>query len=458
MGLLSIGKVAAICILLAGLTSPSMAQVGQPGQQGSPGATNALGFSLEDFFTAAINYSPQLQIAEERMNIGGARKRAATGRLLPQLNANANVSDNRRMRAGFPIDEFDGERYNMQLSQILFNWQEFAARKQATLIESQLEAEYYAELANLLTDVAEKYFDVLQAEDALTSIRSELNAVTSQLELIQSYYDRQLAQITDLYDAQAQLAAVQAEQLSLQSELDLAREALRAESGVTAGQLFRLDDTAEIPVVEETIEYWVQQARDNSHVIRAGEYARLAAGEAVSSKRGAYMPRVNLIVQRQDTDLGFDNAPINKTDTTYVGVSVSIPLFAGGSNRAAVSEAMSQERIAENELRQVQLDVSERTRAAYLLVKASETRTQAARRLVESTALSAEARQRGFELGTVNSVDVLNALRDQFQAERDLQRTRYEHVKVLLALKRETGTLTAEDLMEVGGWLIEPAN
>ena len=75
---------------------------------------------------------------------------------------------------------------------------------------------------------------------------------------------------------------------------------------------------------------------------------------------------------------------------------------------------------------------------------------------MESTALSAEAMQQGFELGTVTSVDVLDALRDRYQAERDLQRTRYEHIKFLLLLKRETGTLEAEDMLEVGSWLIPP--
>jgi len=37
-----------------------------------------------------------------------------------------------------------------------------------------------------------------------------------------------------------------------------------------------------------------------------------------------------------------------------------------------------------------------------------------------------------------------------------LQRTRYEHIKYLLVLKRETGTLEAEDMLEVGSWLIPP--
>ncbi|MBT8147763.1 MAG: TolC family protein [Gammaproteobacteria bacterium] len=437
--------------LLVNWTPSALSQL----ESSIPAATNSLGFTLEDFFTSAINYSPALQIAREQLDIGSARKRAATGRLLPQLNANASVSDNDR-DDGVTRNEFDGERYNVQLNQILFDWQEFANRRQASYIEDQREAEYYARLGTLLTEVAAAYFDVLQAEDALTSIRSELNAVTTQLTLVESYYERQLTQITDLYDAQAQLAAVQAEELALQTDLAIAREILRSLAGVTPGALYRLDDEIDVPELEESITYWVNQAQVNSPLIQAGQFAREAAREGVSSRRGAYMPRVNLVVQQQNTNLGFDNAPISETDNTYLALNVSIPLYAGGSNRAAEREAISLKSIADNELRQVQLDVSERTRAAYLLVKASETRTEAARRLVESTSLSAEARQRGFELGTVNSVDVLNALRDQFQAERDLQQTRYDHIKMLLELKKEAGILTAEDLLEVGGWLIGP--
>lgn len=440
-----------LCSVIAAWPPSLFAQV----ERVTPRVTNALGFTLEDFFTAAINFNPELQIAQEQLNIGSARKRAATGRLLPQLNANASVSDNERDDGSNQTD-YDGERYNVQLIQILFDWQEFAGRKQASYIEDQREAEYYVQLGTLLTEVAGAYFDVLQAEDALTSIRSELNAVTTQLTLVESYYERQLAQITDLYDAQAQLAAVQAEELALQTDLEIAREVLRSLAGITPGALHRLRDEVNVPRLEESVGYWVDQANASSPLIRAGEYARQAAEVGISARRGAYMPRVNLILQQQNTNLGFDNAPLTETSNTFIGLNVSIPLYAGGSNRAAVSEATSLKNIADNQLRQVQLDVSERIRASYLLVKASETRTEAARRLVESTSLSAEARQRGFELGTVNSVDVLNALRDQYQAERDLQTTRYQHIKLLLELKREAGVLTADDLLEVGGWLMEP--
>ena len=439
------------CLGLASIVPlPTMAQ--------DSDSTVKPGSTLEDFFSAAIEFSPTLSIAEEGLNIGSARRRAANGRLLPQVSARASVSDNRSQAQGLNRQTFDGERFSVQLTQTLFNWQAFAARSQAYLIEDQLEAEYYGELANLLTEVAEKYFNVLQSEDALESIVSELEAVSNQLDQIQSLYDRQLARVTDLYQVQASLAAVEAQQLQLQVQLALSREALFSVSGLTAGELSGLRENADIPPLENSISFWVSQAKKNIHQIKAQKFAVSAANKRIDERRGAYMPQVNFIVQRQDSNLGFENRLINQTETTYLGLDLSIPIYAGGSNRAGISEAASQHRIAESQLRQIELQASESVRSAYLQVQSAETLIQAAQKLVDSTTLSSTAMQRGFELGAVTSVDVLNALRDQFRSERDLQQVRYEHVKYILLLKRETGLLTADDMLEVSGWLEAPLN
>ena len=410
------------------------------------------GSSLEDFFTAAINYSTELRIAEENLNIGSARKRAASGQLLPQINAGASVSDNRINQLD-QFRQFDGERYYLSLTQVLFNWQVFSERKRASFLEDQLEEEYYYQLATILTDVADRYFNVLQASDALDSIDSEINALTNQLEQIQSLFDRQLAQLTDVYQGQASLAAAQAEKLRLEAEQALTRESLRSVSGLEVGPLYRLSDSSSVPDLEYTQQYYVDQAQEKNHLILASKSALRAAQERVSGQKGAYAPTVSFIAQRQDSDVGFDNLPIARTDNTYVGLNLSIPIYRGGTNRAAVSEALSIQNIAEYEVRASELETRERVRAAYLLLEASRTQIDAAQILVESTALASEAMQQGFTLGTVTSVDVLNALRDQFRAERDLQRTRYDQIEYFLLLKRETGALTAEDMIEVGEWL-----
>jgi outer membrane protein len=135
---------------------------------------------------------------------------------------------------------------------------------------------------------------------------------------------------------------------------------------------------------------------------------------------------------------------------------VSVPLFAGGSNRASVREALSQRNIAESQLEQASLDIYERARTSYFQVKAGESRIAAAQLLAESTDTSYTAMQRGFELGTVTSVDVLNALRDRFNAERDLQRARYDHIRATLMLQRDAGTLSAEDMQTISDMLNTP--
>ena len=410
------------------------------------------GSSLEEFFSAAIKFNPTLQIASENLKISSARRKAAIGQLLPQISAGANISDNNAEQFNRTQD-FTGERYFFGLSQTLFNWQQFALRKQAHLLEDQSEEEYYYQLAVLLTDVADRYFSVMQARDALESIASEIEALRSQFEQVQNLFDRQLAQVTDLYQVQASLAAAEAQQLQLEADLALSRESLRSISGLEIGPLLQLREDIEISPLEFDQTYYVQQAQERNNRILAGEYALKAATEGVAERRGAYMPQISLIAQRQDSNVGFENLPINRTDNTYIGLNVVIPIYAGGRNRAAVSEAISRKSIAEYELRATQLQARELVRSAFLQVKASDAQTDAASILVESTALSSQAMQQGFSLGTVTSVDVLNALRDQYQAERDLQRIRYDHIRYLLLLKRETGTLAAEDMLEIGSWL-----
>ena len=424
--------------------------------------TNSLvvGESLEDFFSAAIDFNPSLRIAEEGLNIGRARERQAEGQLRPQLRANANITENARnsfSQFGQPIsEEFVGERFSVSFQQVLFNWQAFAARRRATKIENQREAEYYYELSKLLTDVAERYLNVLFAQDSLTSVAAEVDAVSNQLNQIQSQFSLQLAQITDVRQAEASLAAVEAEQLRLQVELAVAQEQLRAITGIEAGELYILREASALPEAENDMQFWIDLAASNNQQIRARRYALEAAEESISETRGAYMPQVNFFATRQESNVGFDNRFLGDTDNTFIGVDVTIPIYAGGANRARESEARAQRNIAENELRQTELDAEASVRSAYLQVQSSKLLTEAAGRLVESTRLSSDAAQNGFELGAVTNVDVLNALRDQFQAERDLQRARYEQINYLLLLKREAGTLDAGDIVEISRLMVAP--
>jgi len=57
-----------------------------------------------------------------------------------------------------------------------------------------------------------------------------------------------------------------------------------------------------------------------------------------------------------------------------------------------------------------------------------------------------DSTQTGYNLGSRNIVDLLNAQRDLYQAERNLSSSRYDYILNSLRLKQMAGTLIEEDL------------
>jgi outer membrane protein len=442
-----------IGMLLGGATLPLTAFAAKAPPP--PKTTYAIvGGSLNDFFTAALNNSPDLAVAREQWNVSSARKDQATGQILPQVSATAGVSNNNYTTNSTGLMTYRGENYAVGVNQVLFNWQAFLGRRQASLIENESEAQYYVTLANLLTQVADQYLQVLQAEDALRSVNSELGAITNQLKQVQTQYNLKLARITDLYATQARVASTQADKVVIESQVTINRENLRATTGIDVGALRRLPDTLQIEPMQETLELWLQRTRTNNKDLVAHQLALQAADKQVSATRGTYLPQVSLAYQYQDTNLGFNNQLLSeRTTSNYVGINVVVPIFAGGSNRARVREAFSMRDIAESQLRQTEIEVLAHTRTSFAQAKTGESRVTAGEALAESTATAYTAMQRGYELGTVTTVDVLNALRDRFAAERDLQRARYDLIRARLTLRRDSGSLTADDIRDVNNLL-----
>ena len=130
------------------------------GQTQNTSNTLPHGQTLEDFFSSAITFNPRLKAVKGQLDVSSARLEVANGQLLPQISANANLSDNRRTSLN-QLQEFDGNRYAIQLRQILFNWQAFAQRGAANLQQEIAEVTYFGELSALLAGVSHTSHDHL---------------------------------------------------------------------------------------------------------------------------------------------------------------------------------------------------------------------------------------------------------------------------------------------------------
>ena len=144
------------------------------------------------------------------------------------------------------------------------------------------------------------------------------------------------------------------------------------------------------------------------------------------------------------------------TDQNSIALNVTMPLFAGGRISAQRREAYARFDAQAMNLENTRRQVRQQTRAFYINVKRDVARTRARAQAIKSTQSALDAAQTGYEVGTRNVVDVLIAQRALYSAIRDHANSIIDFVQDVIALKRQTGTLTPGDMLTLNQWLTAP--
>lgn len=96
-------------------------------------------------------------------------------------------------------------------------------------------------------------------------------------------------------------------------------------------------------------------------------------------------------------------------------------------------------------------------RSLHLAVSTDVERVKARKQAIVSAQSALDATTAGYEVGTRNVVDVLNAQQLLYRAVRDYANTRYDYVVNLLKLRQQAGMLSPADIEALNKWLTEPA-
>ena len=135
---------------------------------------------------------------------------------------------------------------------------------------------------------------------------------------------------------------------------------------------------------------------------------------------------------------------------------VDVPLFTGGRLSANRRRA-EQEYIAakENRVNLMRTTVTS-ARSLHMTVMSDVARVAARRQSIKSSQSALDATEAGYEVGTRNIVDVLNAQNLVFQSERDYANSRYDFILNSLRLKENAGTLSPDDVKRLDAFLEVP--
>ena len=349
-------------------------------------------------------------------------------------------------------------RATLKAQQNLFNRPNDLQIAQAERGVQVAEAQLRAAEQDLIVRVAQAYFDVLAAQDTLLSAQTNKTAITEQLASAKRNFEVGTATITDTREAQARFDLATAQEIAADNDLRTKRAFLAQLVGRPAVEPKPLAQPAVLPPVTDSAEQWVNASEGNSPAVEQARLGYEVAKLETEKARAGHLPTVALtgsyarnhasITGEQlgltGSAVGFDTSGDGKTSS--IGVTLSVPLFAGYSIQNRVKETLSLEEKAREDLENARRTVAQGTRAAFFGVQSGEARVKALEAAEASSQLALEATQLGYKVGVRVNLDVLNAQTQLYNTRTDLAKGRYDVIVGNLKLRQATGQLRPEDV------------
>jgi len=394
----------------------------------------------------------------------------AKGNFLPSVNGEIDLNHNRyqstykhptALSSIFGgtnrVYSYPSQIFVLSLVQPVYHRENFSILRQAKIRVGQSDFEYGAARQDLMVRVAQRYFEILAAADSLETAHAEKQAISRQLEQSKQRFSVGLIAMTDVHETQASYDLATAKEIIAENQLANAQEALREITGEEVKTLSPLSD--KVPLVKpnpEDLEQWTEIAIEQNLALSIAQSQVEIAREQVEVQRSAQHPRFDLVSSFQNVDADGGNYGGSDSWNGMIGLRITVPLYQGGIVNSRIRQAESDYTRATELLEQQKRATILNTRNAYLGVLAGIAQVNAFKQALVSNRSALDATEAGYQVGTRTIVDVLNAQRLLYAAERDYSSARYNYVLNTLRLKQSAGQLSEADLEVVNVWLGTP--
>ena len=300
---------------------------------------------------------------------------------------------------------------------------------------------------DLMLRVSQAYFDVLGAQDTLTTTRANKAAISEQLASAKRNFEVGTATITDTREAQARFDLATAQEIAAENDLVTKRIALDQLVGQKNVEPRPLAVPVVLPLAQAGIEEYVSRAVEEHPSVRRALVAFEVAQLETEKARAAALPTVDAVASVGNGRGLFQPGVFGQN--TSIGLQLNMPLYAGGAIQNRIKETLVLEERARNDLEAARRGVTQTTRQAYYTLQSGAAQVKALEAAEASSQLSLEATQVGYRVGIRVNVDVLNAQSQLYLTRRDLARARYDVLLATLRLRQASGQLTPSDVLAI---------
>lgn len=402
---------------------------------------------LDGLIDSGQQHNVDLRIAAERVIASHALRRAATAGLFPEVSAEAGVTAARRAT---------GDSASIGLGA---SWEpDIGGRLSAAVRAARSDASATAADAEtvrllLIEEIARAYIDY-RLQRALIALTTR--TVTAQEETLRITRDRfefGMASALDVERASALVSQTRSEHAVASEAADADRFRLAYLLSATPGDMTaRLATSDTIPAADPLAVLRspadVLAARPD---IRAAEARYAATAARRDGTAGLRLPSLSL-----SGLIGLDAGGIGSlldggTTIASVAAALVLPVLDFGRRRAELDAADSQLRQAGLDYERVVRGAFQETQTGIVSYLQGQVRERELGRAMEAARRAAELSQLQYREGTLSQLEVLDAARTVYQAERDHARALADVSARLVSLHRQLGVAPAAPAMGTRG-------
>ena len=427
---------------------------------------NVASDSLLDIYNDALENDPQYRSAEFSYLSGKEIKVQGRAALLPNVTLSAQTNWNEYYQLGELQNEYNNFSTAARITQPLIRLDSWFKYRQSKFLTDAAEADFAYSQQTLIVRTAELYFGVLRAIDNLNAARSEERAIKKQLDQIHQRYEVGLSAITEVQEAQLAYDLSLAAKIRSEGAVYTAKESLNALVGREIVSLNGLVNDLNVSnPVPDSKEEWTKKAIENNFRLKAATLRKFASKNNARSVASDHLPKIDIVgtqIESETNQYTFDgvntgglfNITIpDETQRDTYSLQLSMPIFQGGAVISRTKQAYAESNKSSEDALFTERSVIQDVRSQYSNVVTLVANLRAQKQAVISATSALEATKVGYEVGTRNIVDLLQAEKNLYSAEKDLSNAKYDYLITTLRLHLAAGTLSPENLIEINNLL-----
>lgn len=418
-------------------------------------------WSLEKCITYALENN--LQVKQQNLAVETKENALTVAKMahLPSLNASASHSYSFGRAIDYGSNQVSNDiistSFSINANLTLFNGFEILnSRKQSQTNYLAAKSDVETIKNSIAIQIALGYLQILFNDELVNSTATQVELSKMQVERTRVLVNAGSLPEGNLFEMEAQLASDEAQLVNAQNQLDLAYLTLTQMLDLKSAESFRIEKPTNVDIEEKLAatnpqeiynisigimpqikgsELNVESANYGLKIAKGRYYPQLSLGASYSSGARQFLKENPLVAEVPFETQIRDNA------STYLGFSLSIPIFNGLQTRKGVSNAKIN-------LSSTQIDLENQKNSLYKDIQQAYADALAALKKYKSTQKSLQALEEAFRyseqkfnLGMVTSIDYTTAKNKLAKAQTDLLQAKYEFIfksKILDFYKGET--------------------